>query len=372
LIAVLGLAPPQLWAAPDRVAVPAPSGPYRVGSLSLQLVDATRDDPFAKNGSKRELLVRFWYPTVVAQGCKPAEYSSTQVQAYLSQLAGAPALEVTTNSCWQSQVALGAHPVIVATHGYTGMLTDYTFLFEDLASRGYVVASVAHTYETTAVEFSDGRLITSVFGSHLVEDSLRTDLRSLARARSVRLQDLRFVVAELERLNSTPGGPLFHRLDLARMGIMGHSLGGEAALSSLEELPGLKAAVLLDAVVSPASAQGTNKPVLMVGEGRTSWEPEECRLWRNLRGPHLALNFAGAEHNAPTDALWLGVSLPAVRVETGSLGPQQTTTALRRYLAAFFDTYLLGRSPSPLLMGNSLDYAGVRVTTSQQPLCGQR
>jgi pimeloyl-ACP methyl ester carboxylesterase len=252
------------------------------------------------------------------------------------------------------------------------MLTDYTFLFEDMASRGYVVASVAHTHETTAVEFPDGQLITSVFGSHLVPDSLHADLGSLARARSDRLQDLRFVVAELERLNSAAGGPLYRRLNLARMGILGHSLGGDVALSSLEELHGLKAAVLLDAVISPASAQGTDKPVLMVGEGRSSWEAKECSLWSNLRGPHLAVNFEGADHNTPSDALWLGAYLPTGQVETGGLGPEQTVRALRRYLAAFFDTYLLGRSPSRLLMGNSPEYASVRVTRSDQSLCGRR
>src|SRR5205085_11064719 len=100
-----------------------------------------------------------------------------------------------------AQPVSGVHPVIVASHGYTGTLTDYTFIFEELASRGYVIASVAHTYETTAVALPDGRLAKSVFGSHLSADSLRTDDQSLSFARTVRLQDLRFVLRELERLN---------------------------------------------------------------------------------------------------------------------------------------------------------------------------
>ena len=47
------------------------------------------------------------------------------------------------------------------------MFTDYTFIAEDLASRGYVVAAVDHPCEATAVEFPDGRVVKSAFGSHL-------------------------------------------------------------------------------------------------------------------------------------------------------------------------------------------------------------
>jgi len=78
---------------------------------------------------------------------------------------------------------MGPHPVVVFTHGYTGTFTDYTFLFEDLASRGYVVAAVDHTYEATAVEFLDGRLVKSVFGSHLAENTLRRDGQSFSLSR---------------------------------------------------------------------------------------------------------------------------------------------------------------------------------------------
>jgi len=39
------------------------------------LVDPKRDDPFLANGAKRELLVRFWYPASLDQGCEPAAYT---------------------------------------------------------------------------------------------------------------------------------------------------------------------------------------------------------------------------------------------------------------------------------------------------------
>jgi hypothetical protein len=170
------------------------------------MVDPLRDDPFLGNGTKRELLVRFWYPASITEGCDPAAYTSPAVWSYFSELAGFPLPDVRTNSCLDAPISMGPHPVVVFTHGYTGTFTDYTFLFEDLASRGYVVAAVDHTYEATAVEFLDGRLVKSVFGSHLAENTLRRDGQSFSLAVSMRSKDLQFVVDELERLNGEASG----------------------------------------------------------------------------------------------------------------------------------------------------------------------
>jgi hypothetical protein len=147
--------------------VPVPSGSSKVGTRLMYLIDGTRDDPFSAKGTKRELLVRFWYPASPDSGCKAAEYTSPKVWSYFSELTGLPLPQVATNSCLDAPVSNVAHPVVVFTHGYIGTFTDYTFLFEDLASRGYVVASIDHTFEATAVEFPDGRLAKSMLGTHL-------------------------------------------------------------------------------------------------------------------------------------------------------------------------------------------------------------
>ena len=106
--------------------------------------------------------MRFWYPASIDQGCQPAEYTSAGVWNYFSDVTKLPLPQVKTNSCLNAPVASGAHPVVVFTQGYTGTFTDYTFLCEDLASLGYVVASIDHTYEATAVEFPDGRVVKSM------------------------------------------------------------------------------------------------------------------------------------------------------------------------------------------------------------------
>jgi dienelactone hydrolase len=348
-------------------AVPSPSGSSNVGTRIVQMVDPRRDDPFAGNGSKRELLVRFWYPTPYNESCQPAAYTSPAVWNYFSQLAGLPAPEVRTNSCLDAPVSDGRHPVVVFTPGYTGTFTDYTYLFEDLASRGYVVAAVDHTYEATAVEFPDGRFVESVFGSHLAETTWRRDEQSLSLAVSVRQEDLKFVVDELARLNGEAGGPFAGRLDLEKVAVAGHSLGGLTALRSLKQDSRFKAAILLDALMPDGSARVTDTPVLVLAMGRTQWGDAECRLWSDLRGPRLAVNLNGAEHVTPTDAVWLAKGA----IKTGSMGPEKTIEALRNYIAAFLDTNLRGKSFDPLLRGPSSDDPDAAVTTQKQSLCGE-
>jgi len=352
--------------ATTRIAsVPPPTGPNAVGSRILDLIDTARDDPYLANGTRRELLVRLWYPASSGEACRSAEYASPPVWKYFSQLAGVPLPQVKTNSCQDARIADGAHPVVVFTHGFTGTFTDYSYLFEDLASRGYVVASVDHTYEATALSFPDGRFARSVLGSHL-SDNARMDTKTLSLALAVRLGDLSFVLDQLEHLNRAVEGPLTNHLDLSSVAIAGHSFGGLTALEALEHERRFRTAISLDGVVPGSAFNSTDQGVLLLDAGRELWTDDELKLWDKLRGPRLAVNLKGAEHATPTDEVWL------VRgaVMTGTMTPDRTIDAIRNYVAAFLDADLRGEPASRLLSKASADYSGVDVTLpTQSPCC---
>jgi dienelactone hydrolase len=351
-------------------ATPRPTGSISVGTRVMRLVDSTRDDPFLENGTKRELMVRFWYPASVGRAaCKAAEYTAPAVWGYFSQLMGFPLPSVTTNSCLNAPITDGRHPVVVFTHGYTGTFTDYTYIFEDLASRGYVVASVDHTYEATAVEFPDGRFVHSGFGSHLGNTLLEDD-QALTLALTVRMDDLRFVAGELERLNGAAQGPFAQKLDTDKIALAGHSMGGLAASLGVTRDRRFKLGIILDVHdgdVPDAVVKTTAKPVLILASGRKQWTENECKLWSNLRGPRFAVDLEGAEHLTTSDAVWLANGA----IKTGTMGTEKAVAAVRDYIAAFLDANLQGRAPEPLLNGPSPDYPDATVTTQAQSLCGE-
>lgn len=351
-------------AANPMTSVPAPTGGNQVGTRVMELRDSNRVDPYLANGTKRELQVRFWYPAHWDAACKPAEYTSPGVWNYLAQLEKVPAPQVKTNSCMNAAMTTGLHPVVVLTHGYTGTFTDYTFLAEDLASRGYVVASVNHTFEATAVQFPDGRLVKSVLGNHL-QDTMTLDEKATTLAVAVRLADLRFVVDELTRLNASRTGPFAGKLDLSRVAIAGHSLGGMTALLGLELEPRFRAAISLDGVVPGTLFGNTTKPVLMLFAGRDAWDQDTCHLWGALHGPRLALSFKGSEHLTPSDAVWLAEGA----IHTGTVGMEKTVASIREYAAAFLDANLKGSPRTDGLTGSSVENPDVEIIRRTPSAC---
>jgi dienelactone hydrolase len=346
--------------------VPYTTGTSRVGTRVVHFVDANRPDPYLANSAQRELLVRFWYPATVGKTCTPAEYTSAGVWNYLAQIAKVAPFKVKTNSCQDAPVAAGSHPVVVFTHGYTGTFTDYTFLFEDLASRGYVVASVNHTYEATAAQFPDGRVVKSLVGTHF-GPSLQLDTKTTSFAVAARIADLKSVLDELQRMNARRSAAFAGKLDLSRVALAGHSLGGMTALLGMEMEPRFKAALSIDGITPGALFGTTSKPTLMLFAGRDPWDQDTCRVWSKLQGPRLALSFEGSEHLTPSDAVWLAKGA----VQTGSVGMEKTVEAIRNYIAVFLDANLNGNAPDRLLKGPSPDYPDVEVTTQTQQPCGK-
>jgi pimeloyl-ACP methyl ester carboxylesterase len=219
------------------------------------------------------------------------------------------------------------------------------------------VASVDHTYEAAAVEFPDGRFVESIPGSHF-GSAPGNDASELVFAVSVRLDDLKFVFSELKRLNKASASPFAGKLEISRIALAGHSLGGITALLGVEADPRVKAGIILDAVVPETLGKSLTAPIMLLAAGREQWNEGEQRLWDTLRGPRFAVNLRGAEHLTPTDLVWLAKGA----IRTGSMGPEKTVAALRNYIAAFLDANLRGQPLDPLLTGPDREYPDVDLT----------
>jgi dienelactone hydrolase len=172
-------------------------------------------------------------------------------------------------------------------------------------------------------------------------------------------------VNELERLNEAADSPFSGKLDTSRMALMGHSFGGEATILGVQKDRRFRAGVILDGVLNDAAARGTDKPILILAAGREQWDANECKLWNALSGPRLAVNFRGAEHLTPSDAVWLAKGA----IKAGNMGPNRAIAAIRDFVVAFLDADLLGKPPDRLLTGPSPDYPDAVVTTGKESLC---
>lgn len=383
-----------------RIDLPAPTGPHEVGTAHLHLVDPARTERWADELNRpRELMASIWYPARRAADGPPARYVSPGVASVLGRYAvdqfGLPPGAwdwgtVGTHATRDVPVAPSPHrrPVLLYTHGLHAYRDCDTAVVAELASRGFIVVTVDHTYDAMAVEFPDGRVRTTspAFAGLPTAERTRAALAD-------RVPDLSFVLDELARLArgdnpDAAGRPLptglARAVDLGRIGGFGHSLGPSGLINAMLRDHRIRAGVVLDGPLT----QGENNPVdgarlgvrqpfmLMCGRfGRDYANPFHHRspyatglaaLWENSPGWKRDLWSPDAAHYSYTDQQHLLPALDAefgvadeAMVHVGTVDPGRFIATRRAYLTAFFTHHLLHR-PQPLLDHPSPRYPDVR------------
>lgn len=223
----------------SRLAIPAPTGAHDVGRERLGWTDASRHEQHTSAASDlREVIAEVWFPAVRGSGApapyidaldrlRPAFVASGEVDP-----AAAAALRfVRANARAEAMPAPGRHPVIVLSPGNATNVAFQASLAEELASHGYIVVGVDHPFHATGVVLADGSVATYREGA------------PVARVEE-RVADIRFVLDRLADLDR--GGPWVGRLDLERVGIIGHSLGGIAAVEACKADARLRACANID------------------------------------------------------------------------------------------------------------------------------
>jgi dienelactone hydrolase len=351
--------------------LPEPTGPCPVGTTSLWLTDTSRPDPWAAGVRARELMVSVWYPATAPDG-RTARYmtpAESGLQLTSRGITGVPpdALStVRTNAVTDAapQGRQRALPLVVLSPGFTNPRSALTALAEDLASHGYVVAGIDHTYESFATAFPDGRVTTC-----LARRARRPGTGFQEKVAAGRAADVSFVLGELTGAHPAwPGGGL---IDPSRIAMAGHSAGGAAAIAAMLADPRIRAGLDMDGATAAAiPADGLSRPFVFLGKqsnytpGKHSpgspgkpgpvstWE----RDWKLLTGWKRWLLVAGAVHASFTDLALLadqsgvdiGADLPGAR----------SLDITRAYVRAFFDQHLRG-TPQALLDQPSARYPEV-------------
>jgi dienelactone hydrolase len=244
-----------------------------------------------------------------------------------------------------------------------------TVLAEELASWGYLVISIDHTYETY-VEFPGGRLV----GPELLAQAPPPDAPDAALAAflrklvGVRVADARFVLDRLDDIGSQVGAPI----DTGRVGMVGHSAGGFTALQAAYDDCRLRAAADLDGELnfghedlagtpmSTVAERGLDRPFLLIGSKSGGHrDPQNASwglLWRASRGWRRDLYLRDAAHASFTDleplvgrlAACGGIDAATRGQVIGTVPATEAVGANRSAVRSFFDTTLRGR-PDGLL-----------------------
>jgi dienelactone hydrolase len=382
--------------AQKHLTLPAPTGPYQVGTTSLHLIDRSRPNPWTASPPYRELMVSVWYPARDTGRYPRAPQMLPGAAAHFGSAAGAAAQlyhvpagtvdwagTLTSGHTGAPAARGGPFPVVLYSPGAGEDRTWGTTGVQDLASRGYVVVTIDATYDSSEVEFPGGRVVDSVLDTSLAQAQKAGPATLAALARKivdVRVADARFVLDDLTALArgahpshaALPAG-LAGRLDLSRVGMFGVSAGGFTAAQAMAEDPRIKAGIDLDGAtdspIIPGSSQllpvfttGLHQPFMFMGDPQTSWRTVASwrSFWTHTPGWHLDLTLRGASgENDYKDAVSLlpqaGLPTSVLTKDLGPVKPSQAVSAEEAYVGAFFGRWLRGQASS-LLDGPSPRY----------------
>lgn len=237
---------------------PEAHGPYPVGVTTIQFTDSARQDPTLD--SPRPLLAEIWYPAAdSAKSAAATKFTDFYMGGENAQmnliLTMAFKLDVRaidesfqTIAVRDAEIAEGKFPLLIFSHGNGGMRGQSTFWCDHLASHGFVVAAVDHTGNACVTSHA-GKVIPYRDGGR-------------AQAAEDRPKDVSFLIDQMEQQNSSPDSKFHSRLDLANIGVAGHSFGGFTAMAANVHDPRVDAIAPMAAVV-PEFAKASTKPLLL-------------------------------------------------------------------------------------------------------------
>ncbi|GGG14526.1 hypothetical protein GCM10010912_68730 [Paenibacillus albidus] len=253
-----------------------PTGKYKVGSVSYHWKDTSRKELYTEDPDDfRQLMVQLWYPAKKdTKGKKMtyfADYNelkplSTKIKFWKEYLYN----NKETHSIIRATIAedQGTFPVILFSHGLGSNRFFSTFQFEELASHGFIVASVQHTFfSNSGTLFADGTKL-------LKNISIPADYQEAGLLiRDIWSKDSSFVLDQIIKLHDMdPEGIFVNKIDKSNVGIMGHSFGGANAAYVLYADNRFKAGINLDGFPYGAEpiSQGLKQPFMWMHTERLS------------------------------------------------------------------------------------------------------
>lgn len=364
--------------------LPEPSGPHKIGTVTYHWVDKNRPEIFTDDpNDHRELMVQIWYPAEKNQSLPFAPYiQEAKSLKSLAKLSGLPEFAfdhfqyVQTHSMLSATVSTDKpkYPVLIFSAGRGGFRQESTHMFEELASHGYIVASIDHPYTSSGVVFPDGRLIS--LDSRLLpgpNSGLPADRNFFDNKVIPYLaKDVIFTLDQLTAINkSDPKGILTGRIDVHRVGMFGPSMGGLVGAEASYLDPRFRAFIAMD-VHMPASVvrSGLKQPTMFISRDAKwmkmeGWSKEDIDNTQNTihsvykklqKDAYLVLipgtfhvNFSDAPLFSPITS-WIGL--------TGPIDRDRSNQIINSYTIAFFDKHLKNL-PQKLLDGPSKQFPEV-------------
>ena len=339
------------------IKMPKLTGKHSIGSTIHHWTDHERKEWFTDDPNDvRQIMVQLWYP---AQKTKKAEMTPYLDKIDLRSQTMAKAgkfppqlikhLELTkTNSHLnlKAEPEAAPLPIIIISHGITGMRHIHTSLAEKLSNNGYLVIALDHSYDANLTIFPDGSVADYRSDITGFPDSVSIRKKQL----QTRAADVQFVINQLIKIQS---GKIKHQLngylDLNRIGVAGHSYGGGTSIMVSYLDPRVKATLVLDSWMNPLPQKiienGIQQPLIYIG--RPKWTDSDyptntdlvAKLMDNTKGANYYLTINETLHLNYCDAP-LFSPLAKYFLDIGKMNGIKSVNLINNISLQFFDQHL--------------------------------
>jgi dienelactone hydrolase len=369
-------------------------GPYPV-TINEYEIKTTRQDPLADSSELRRLLVAVYRPHLDNFAC-PDEYQTyipygppVVNAAILDSLAiydnytvnnevtnrstkAKPFNQARLLNCSRPfEPSAPSGPIVVFSPGSKGVHNFYTGLLQSVASSGYTVVAIDHTYESVAQVFPDGTVTLQSKKAQKYYDVTQLNVAGLQPVRSDDMTDVLDAIEDGE----VPGLGPFTKTDpnsttasstncsdptakTLRVAAYGHSLGGSTAQNALVFDSRVVGAINIDGpVFGPATNASTSKPFLILGSEELSpgsLAPQLSEIydsyngWKSWTWVNNTVHYGFTDLPMFADAFNLrGDYFP--KVFTGSIGSACNQETHWRMSVSFFDYVFKGIKPDLLI-----------------------
>lgn len=138
------------------------SGEYAVGTECFTVIDNERKEVLGPGEGFRKIAVRMYYPAL-KESVKGMERADIFTERKLQALQKTYHTKAVPEEMLKADYYENAEhveeikfPLVIFNHGYNAYVECNTFLCCELASNGYIVASVGHANEAILNEYEDG------------------------------------------------------------------------------------------------------------------------------------------------------------------------------------------------------------------------
>jgi len=348
--------------------LPEVNGEYQVGTMSYDLTDVNRYEIYnnAENES-RKIRIQIYYPVDDTNDEQVVMWHEDNAipRSMITFWTGisAPLLDYSTQIETNSyeNVLLSdnqeQYPVIIISHGWMGTRSLHTHHAEMLASNGYIVICIDHTYGSMATVFEDGTI------AYLDENALPENGEP---SYSINLVDtyskdtglvLNHIIdvnngdIENENIvihsNDDNIDMFYNRIDTENIGIAGHSTGGGGVVKLAINDSRVKAVFGFDPWVAPIGEdmleEGVDVPFLFLRsyqwiEGENN---DYLQILIDESDDIVGYQTYGTTHQ---DFVYIHAFNPLMKIMgvTGELNTSTNFSIQMDYLLDFFDRNLKG------------------------------